>query len=78
MNRINQENERSDMREFLHHLHDTLILLGAEKVFADLVESPETINDCDVKNLRRYNCDLINKVKEKLENINKITISVRG
>jgi hypothetical protein len=62
------------VRAFFHHLHDTLVLLGADAKLADLVESPEVIGAGHVDELRRYNGKLIDETKSKLVNINKLAV----
>jgi len=62
------------LRDFLHHLHDTIILLGVEDDFANLLKDPNKIIDSDVDKLRALNGNLIDATKTKLVNINKITI----
>ncbi len=64
--------------EFLHHLHDTLILLGADAEFAELIEFPDSISSDKVDDLRRYNCKLINDTKRRLVNINKLVVELAG
>lgn len=61
---------------YFHHLRDTLILLGCEVRFADLVEFPQDISEEDIDDLRRFNGKLIDQTKDKLVNINKIAIEV--
>jgi hypothetical protein len=73
---LRQAGEKPAIRDFFHHLHDTLVLLGAGANLANLVQSPETINESDVDNLRRYNCKLIDTTKDKLVNINKLAVVV--
>lgn len=63
--------------EFFHHLHDTLILLGAGERFAKLVENPQAIKEFDVNDLRRYNGKLIDAMKQKMVDINKLAIEVK-
>lgn len=64
-------------KDFYHFLHDTLILLGAGKRFANLMDNPESITQKDVDDLRNYNCKLIDNTKSKLANIHYIKI-VKG
>lgn len=68
--------EQQTARKFLHHLHDTLVLLGAPAKLAELVEGPESIRPSHVDALRRYNIRLLEAAKDKLTNVNKIAISV--
>ena len=79
VNRISSlDASKPELHNFLHHLHDTLVLLGAETRFAELVNNPETIDESDVSDLRCYNGKLVDETKHKLVNINKITVSVGG
>lgn len=68
--------QQAAVREFFHHLHDTLVLLGADANLAELVESPETIRAAHVDDLRRYNGKLIDATKYRLVNINKLAVVV--
>ena len=61
--------------QFLHHLHDTVILLGAPPWIADLLNNPEAITADHIDRLRRYTCELIDATKGRLVALN--TISVR-
>jgi hypothetical protein len=63
--------------EFLYHLHDTVILLGLEKRFADLLNRLDRIDEADIEELQRYNGRLLDATKDKLLGINRITV-VRG
>lgn len=62
-------------KEFLHHLRDTIILLGGGTRIASMVERAESANAADVDELRRLNCRLIDATKERLVNINSLTIT---
>ena len=64
--------------DFLHHLYDTIVLLGGAKEIATMVKNPETISDSDIKSLRQYNGGLIDSTKDKLARINMIRIKVAG
>lgn len=64
--------------DFLHHLYDTIILLGGTIEIATMVKNPKQISDSDIKSLRRYNCGLIDSTKDRLARINKIRIKVAG
>lgn len=63
-------------RQFLHFLHDTLILLGSGSHLANLVNNPDDICQEDIDDLRNFNIKLIDNTKQKLVDINKIAISV--
>ncbi len=63
---------------FLHHLHDTIILLGGGTEIADLLNQPDKITESDISNLRRFNCKMIDAAKDKLFNINSIVVTVAG
>jgi hypothetical protein len=60
--------------EFLHHLRDTIILLGGGTKIANMVEHAETASAADVDELRRLNLRLIDATKERLASINRLTI----
>jgi hypothetical protein len=78
MNRISQQSgEQPTLRSFLHHLHDTIILLGGDIAFANLVKNPDMIDESAVNELRQYNGKLVDATKDKLAGINKLTISTR-
>jgi hypothetical protein len=62
--------------EFFHHLRDTLILLGGERYFADLLDNPAEISEADVEGLRNYNHGLVESVKNRLANINRMGVIV--
>ena len=64
--------------DFLHHLYDTIILLGGTTEIATMVKNPKMISDSDVESLRRYNGGLIDSTKDKLARINTIRIKVSG
>lgn len=61
-------------REFFYHLHDTLVLLGADARLVELLDNPGEICASDVEHLRRYNGQLIDATKSKLVNVNKLAI----
>ena len=63
-------------QEFFYHLHDTLVLLGADAKLAALLDNPDAIRAADVDHLRRYNGQLIDATKAKLVNINKLAVVV--
>jgi hypothetical protein len=67
----------NELNQFLHHLHDTLILLGGDKRIAELLNHPELITTQDVTALCWYTDQLMNATKDKLVNINtrKVTVS---
>ena len=64
------------VRDFFHHLHDTLILLGANAQLTELVENPEAIRVAHVDDLRNFNGKLIDTMKDKMVNINKLAVVV--
>lgn len=59
---------------FLHHLRDTIIILGGGTKIANMVENAGTASEADVDELRRVNIRLIDSTKERLVNINTMTI----
>ena len=61
--------------EFLHHLRDTIILLGGGTKIANMVERAESASAADVDELRRLNCRLIDLTKERLFSINKLSVA---
>lgn len=63
--------------KFFHHLYDTLILLGATPEIATMVRNPDVITESDVDELRIFNGKLIDSTKDKLSNINKLTIATK-
>lgn len=65
------------LRTFLHHLHNTLVLLGADIRFAQALNDPGAISEADIAELRNYNVQLINATKGKLVQLHK-TALVRG
>lgn len=69
-----QAPDPSAAKDFFHHLHNTLVLLGAGSRYATLVENPEAITASDVDDLRRYNLKLVDAVKDKLANIHKLGV----
>jgi hypothetical protein len=60
--------------KFLHHLRDTIILLGVEVELANLMVAPNDIAELDIDRLRQFNIMLIEATKNKLANINKMKI----
>jgi hypothetical protein len=62
--------------EFLHHLRDTIILLGGGTHLANLVEQAGSAKEGDVDELRRINIRLIDATKERLVNLNSLRIAV--
>ncbi len=60
--------------KFLHHLRDTIILLGVEVELANLIVAPNDIAESDIDRLRQFNIMLIEATKNKLANINKMKI----
>lgn len=63
-------------RDFFHHLRDTLVLLGADVRFADLIEYPDDITHKDLDELRRFNGNLAEAIKTKMTNLNKLAVEV--
>lgn len=63
--------------EFLHHLHDTLVLLGGDRRIAELLNHPDLITAQDVDDLRKYTAQLFEATKSKLVSINSSTVIVR-
>ncbi len=63
--------ENSPEFDLRHHLYDTLILLGARREIAELVErSMDNAVTCsDVDALRKYNAELITRLKSRLAHI---------
>lgn len=59
---------------FLHHLRDTIIILGGGTKLADMAECAESATEADIDELRRVNIRLIDSTKERLVNINTMTI----
>jgi len=58
------------MDEFMHHLYDTLILLGGRADIAGLLRHPEQIDESALNKLRQYNIDLTADIKDRLVNLN--------
>lgn len=65
------------LSEYLYQLRDTVILLGLDTRFADLLIEPHRIEEIDVEDLQRINGKLINATKSKLDSINRLAV-VRG
>lgn len=64
-------------REFLHHLSDTLLLLGAS---SKLVKSVRELSELKftsdiVDELRKFNISQIEKIKDIISGLNKTTIT---
>jgi hypothetical protein len=68
--------ELPDDFDFLHHLHDTIILLGGRKEIARLLMKSQDyqITRSDIDELRKYNGALIDQIKDRLANIHKIKV----
>jgi hypothetical protein len=64
--------------QFMHHLRDTIILLGGRLQIANLLRNPEALREADVDRLKQYNIDLETRLKNRLADTNKMTIRVRG
>lgn len=62
--------------EFRHHLYSVLVLLGCRKDIAALLKKSQDgwIASEDVEEVKRYAAGLIDQTKDKLANINKMTI----
>jgi hypothetical protein len=75
-NRLPRQADEPVVRDFFHHLYDTLVLLGADARLARLVENPQAISAADVDDLRRYNGELADATKSKLANLNKLSVVV--
>jgi GTPase involved in cell partitioning and DNA repair len=60
--------------DFLHHLHDTLVLLGLDPQLAKLLNNPSDITQASVDELRNLNCRMIGATKDRLVALNKIDI----
>lgn len=67
---------------YLHHMRDTLILLGLDAGLdmwlIDLIVDPSRAEDADADALRNFNAKLINTTKDKLVNINRLSIQTDG
>ena len=61
--------------EFLHHLRTTIIMLGGGTKLANMVERAESASATDVDELRQLNINLIDSAKDRLANINTITVA---
>jgi hypothetical protein len=72
----NENGEYSPEFDFHHHLYDTILLLGGRKQIADLVKKAMdcAVTDSDIDALRRYNTELITLAKDRLANLNSITL----
>ena len=62
--------------EFLHHLFDTIILLGGRRDIAGLLKKSLDlgVTNADVDLLRNYNIELLTEAKHRLASINKLRI----
>ena len=61
--------------EFLHHLRDTIILLGGGTRIADLAQKAEAATQREVDELRQINIRLIDTTKYRLTVLNSVTIT---
>ena len=61
-------------RQFFHHLHDTIILLGGGTRIAKMLERWETLTEADTDELRAFNCKLVTLTKDKLAHTHKMTV----
>jgi hypothetical protein len=64
--------------EFLYHLRDTVLLLGLDRRFADLLVNPDAIGEAEVENLQRYNCKLLNATRSRLLDLNTLAVVPRS
>lgn len=64
--------------DFRHHLRDTILLLGGKKEIADLLMKSQDglLSESDIDELRNYNCTLINGVKARLSELNRLKVRV--
>ncbi len=63
------------LSEYLYQLRDTVILLGLDVRFADLLTNPDRIETWDVEELQRENGKLIDATKDKLMNLNRLAVA---
>ncbi|HEY3854316.1 MAG TPA: hypothetical protein VGO67_08000 [Verrucomicrobiae bacterium] len=70
------EESRLDDYDFRRHLRQTVILLGGKNKIADLLTKSQDfhVSHGDVEDLKRYNMELIDELKSRLSNINKVRI----
>ena len=61
--------------EFLHHLRNTIILLGGGTHLANMVERAEAATGADVDELRQLNLRLLDATKDRLASIGTITLA---
>lgn len=63
-------------REIMHFLGDTLALLGAEESFVRIFKRYEELPLTEelIDQIKRFNCEHIDKVKTRLALLNTITI----
>lgn len=61
-------------KQFLHHLRDTIIILGGGTYIANMAENAESATEHDIDELRRFNLKLIDTTKRRLENMNSLTV----
>ena len=64
-------------REFFYHLHDTLVLLGADAKLAELLDNPAAVG-ASTWTTCRYNGQLMDATKDKLVNVHKLAVTIAG
>jgi len=68
----------TNKEKYLHHLHDTIILLGGKGEISEKIIHLEEVTERDIDNLCQYNIDLIDSVKFKLDKIHTIKVNVKS
>jgi hypothetical protein len=66
------------LSEYLYQIRNTVILLGLDVRFADLLTNPDAIDEVDVEELQKVNGKLIEATKDKLAHLNRLTVVARG
>lgn len=61
-------------RDFLHHLHDTVILLGGGTKVANMIDRTEALSESDVEELRDINYRLITSTKDRLVGVHSTSV----
>jgi len=71
--------DNEHLSDFLHHLHDTIILLGGGTSLAlkILRLKDRAVQEEDVDDVRNYNIRLIEEHKNRLICLNKTTLRVQ-
>lgn len=64
-------------KQFMHYMHDVVVLLGGDARMAELLNHPELITQKDVDDLRNYAAKLVDATKTKLCSINTITVKTK-